>query len=868
MIDIEALKARNPIEQVVGSFVKLVREGRNYRGPCPVHGGDGQNLVVYPESGTWHCFSRNCDDEGNDVVAFIQQMQGVDFKGACEYLGANGEWKPQLVKPPRPPLPDRQTAKPPEGNEPKSFRHGKLGEPEAVRRLCDLDGALLGFEVRYPRGSDPDEPEKSPSRMWTWGSRDGKEWGWAMGAFCRLRPLYGLDRINGKPQILIHEGPKKADAGAKLLPAAASISWTGGADAWKHHDLHPLAGHNCIIWPDNDAKGLACARALAEVLSNPSGLLHCTVGLLIDESKPPAWDAADALEEGWTPEQAYEWAKAHKIPVIPKATYIDDNSTESSAAQSPSLSEPGSSLPVSSETAPALAPITAPGDEQEPPDMGIPPPDGSTPQRPKSRRGKPDLSLVNGNTAKKPEIQDDPDLPTALTENGSAARFAALHKDDFRVVHEWGGKHGATWLAWDGGCWKREPTRVTAMQRAKTFCAALEYQPEAQFLTRPTKDKFNQKRYITAVLDLAQYDAKIIAPGQQFDADPLMLGTPEGTVDLRIGKLLEAQREHYITRQTAVPPLARPHPLFDSVIECIAKGDSTIRHYIWKALGYSLTGDQREENFWFLYGKPQSGKTTLIEAIAAIMGPAQDGGYATICDMDLFTEARADKGNERLAELAGARFVYASETEEGRNWKAALLKLAVGGDTLRGRMLYENAFTFRPTHHIWIFGNSRPHLKARDEGIKRRLHLIEYPGVISNEERDNTLKMRMVEEYPAILHSMIQGCIDWQNEGLGKPEAVEVAVDKYLQAEDTLQSWIDDFCEINPNEKTQTSAAYTSYRHWAQSGGEYILSQKRFVAMLDERGFERMKYGGTRYLRGFKLRESEHDRKPPPLYSD
>ena len=49
-IDVADLKARNPITSVIGSYTKLTRAGNTYRGKCPVHGGEHDNLVVYPES--------------------------------------------------------------------------------------------------------------------------------------------------------------------------------------------------------------------------------------------------------------------------------------------------------------------------------------------------------------------------------------------------------------------------------------------------------------------------------------------------------------------------------------------------------------------------------------------------------------------------------------------------------------------------------------------------------------------------------------------------------------------------------------------------------------------------------------------------
>jgi putative DNA primase/helicase len=462
--------------------------------------------------------------------------------------------------------------------------------------------------------------------------------------------------------------------------------------------------------------------------------------------------------------------------------------------------------------------------------------------------------------------QDNEIVPQALTEHGAAVEFAGLYSDTFRCVHEWQSKHGPMWLTWDGTRWKRDPARVRAMQLAEGLAAQYQHRPEANGMTQAAKAKFGQKKYITSFLDLVQFDARIVAHSDQFDADPMYLGTPDGTVDLRTGKLIEAEREHCITRQTTVGPKPGPHPLFDDVVRRASGGDTNIRDYIWRWLGIFLMGNVPIKGFLFLWGKRDSGKTTLIETVAGILGKTQNGGYSTTIDMELITESRLDKGNEKLAHLFGARLAYASETEEGRHWKASLLKLITGKDTLEGRFLYSEKFSFKPSHKLVIFGNERPHLKQKDEGLESRLHLLEYPGVISREEMDEQIDEKLIAEYPAILHSMILGCLDFQQYGLAKPESVSHAVSNYMDNEDTLEAWLAECAERDPSANTPAGEVYRSFRTWAESNGEAVLGQKRFSAALENKGFGRSRSRVARLFVGLRIKPSDHERNPPPSY--
>lgn len=886
-IDVEELKARVAIEQVVGSFVKLTREGRTWRGSCPIHGGDGQNFVVYPTNGkgpgTFHCFSANCHDAGNDVIGFTMQMLGLDFQAACEYLGGKDDWKPNLTKPVRPPIPDRITSKPPANAGRPDMRIKALGEPSRVWEYKDTDGGTLGYVARY------ETEEGKEIRCWTWGARGSDKPGFGCGHWTKPRPLYGLDRLAARLDVPVLgvEGEKACDAAQALLPGYVAVSWPGGAGAWRHVDWSPLAGRKVLLWPDADDPGIKAMQSIAAILADPQGLA-CSVRIIDPTGQPEGSDAAD-----WTgtTEELVDWARArvsdyvHKAvekstdqsgescePPQPSESFPSDEVSpdpKSSAAQHPLSSEPVSP-PAGSEAATALDPNAGSQSDAEPPSYTeAPPPEGSTPSKPKRKR-KPDLSLVAGNAAIAPDL-DSAVLPMELSEVGVASRFCDMYHDDFRVVHEWGGKHGACWLAWDGSRWIRETNRKTAYQKMSTLCCGLKYHSAARGMTEASKSKFETVKFISACLNQAQFDLRLIAAPDIWDAGPMMLGTPAGAVDLTAGKMIESARDQFITRQTTIAPEAGAHPLFDDVIRRAAAGDEAMTAYLWRALGYgAITGCVNEEVFWYLWGKPQCGKTTLIEAIADILGDVDEGGYACQVEIDIFTEQKQDTRNaDRLAHLAGARFAYASEMEEGKNFKAALLKMAVGGDRMGGKFLYQERFTFKPSHHIWIFGNQIMHLRTADQGIKRRMHLIEYDDrfIVTAEERDNDFKRKLKAEYPAILHSLIQGALDWQLcGGLGRPEQIERKVDDYMQAEDTLAEFVESCLQLSPVAKCKSSAAYAAFKSWCEKNGEFCPSGKRFTQQMRGRGFVLTRSASGQMFNGFSLATVSDERNPPPSY--
>lgn len=83
--DVERIKDKLPIEEVVGAYVKLERSGGRLKGRCPFHNERTPSFFVSPERGSYYCFG--CGVKG-DIFTFVQEFEGLDFVGALKTLAS------------------------------------------------------------------------------------------------------------------------------------------------------------------------------------------------------------------------------------------------------------------------------------------------------------------------------------------------------------------------------------------------------------------------------------------------------------------------------------------------------------------------------------------------------------------------------------------------------------------------------------------------------------------------------------------------------------------------------------------------------------------------------------------------------------
>jgi putative DNA primase/helicase len=411
-----------------------------------------------------------------------------------------------------------------------------------------------------------------------------------------------------------------------------------------------------------------------------------------------------------------------------------------------------------------------------------------------------------------------------FSDDALALEFADRHSDHLRYVAESG-----KWFKYDGHRWTEENTLDVFDQARKIARGAAKAAAGSNGPNKVTG--LCSGKTIAALEKLARSDRRFAATIDQWDADPWLLNTPGGVIDLRTGATRLHNSDDYMTKMTAVAP-AGDCPVFRKFLDRITGGDIERQAYLARVFGYAATGSIREHALFFCFGTGANGKSVLLNTISSILGD-----YAQTTPIETFTASKQDRHPTELADLRGARLVTAVETEEGRHWAEAKIKALTGGDKIKARKMRQDFSEFAPLFKLVVAGNHKPGLRSVDEAIKRRLNLIPFDVTISAADRDPDLSEKLKAEWPGILRWMITGCLEWQRIGLLPPAAVSNATAEYMENEDTLSAWIAECCTKSPNGFEKSSTLFASWCQYAVSAGEDKGSNKAFSQNLEKHGF-------------------------------
>jgi putative DNA primase/helicase len=436
-------------------------------------------------------------------------------------------------------------------------------------------------------------------------------------------------------------------------------------------------------------------------------------------------------------------------------------------------------------------------------------------------------------------------LNFAQTDTGNAELFAAVWKNYLRYDH-----YRQRWLLLTRHWWSEDPSGYVPLAAKKAVRFRLgaathidDKKERKAEVSWARKSESRSKR--EAMLNLAQSECPLADDGKHWDSDPFVLGVGNGVVDLCKGKLREGKPSDRITLHSNIffDPQAQC-PRWIRFLEEIFDADQELVNYVHRAIGYSLTGDTREQCLFLCYGIGANGKSLLLEVLRHTLG-----SYAYNLPFSAFElNSRSAIPND-VAALDRRRFVTAIETNESIQLNEGRIKALTGCDPVTARFLYREFFTFIPMAKFWLAFNHKPRISDDSPGFWRRIRLIPFLQRFPEGIADKNLMEKLKAEAPGILAWAVRGALIWRAEGLGMPAAVKQVTEDYRKQSDPLEDFLTECCEIrlSPDARVAAGSLWDGYIRWANSNSErQPLDRRAFTQRLEAKGFIKHRVGHDR----------------------
>ena len=322
------------------------------------------------------------------------------------------------------------------------------------------------------------------------------------------------------------------------------------------------------------------------------------------------------------------------------------------------------------------------------------------------------------------------------------------------------------------------------------------------------------------------------------DADPFLLNTPGGIVDLRTGELRAPDPAARCTKVTAVAPGSDGAELWWGFLDTVTCGNTELAEYLQTVAGMAVLGKVFTETLLIATGDGGNGKSTFFNTLARVLGD-----YSTSINPSLLLTGNRGNVGAEVAVLRGVRLALAAETEEGQRLESSTVKRLCSTDRIAANPKYLTPFTFTPSHTLLMFTNFLPRVGSSDKGTWSRLTVLPFNAHLRDTagERKDYAEVLFTQAGGAVLSWMVEGARRFIANGykLTPPAVVREALADYRKSCDWLGGFLTECCELGENYATNGRELYARYTAYCQVNGDYRRDNRDFAHAMQNAGYER-----------------------------
>lgn len=415
------------------------------------------------------------------------------------------------------------------------------------------------------------------------------------------------------------------------------------------------------------------------------------------------------------------------------------------------------------------------------------------------------------------------------------------------------------WYGFDIVVWKKISTIYSVIRQAlkeirSEFKERMSKTDQAEYVNQNFTgvDNIHNHRFIYEVIQNLQADQHMQIHNNEFDTDPYLLNTPDGTYNLLTGERHPNTPDDFCRQITTVAPIEGECPNYTAHKEFMSDDRDGYNQYLDELSGYVSTGLTICKEFYWWYGFRDTGKSSLANIWLYCLG-----SYADVGTNEQFSEKYYGEHKQIDHGLRNKRLVFVDELK-GSKLDGAKIKAFTGGTDVKTNAMRENSERWRPICKLLFTSNNYLSTDSEDSGTAGRLRLAEFRKEIPANRRIGSFEEKMLRpEAPQILYRMIQYAAKVIQQGrLTTPDDIIATTKEYLDDNDVVNKFLIDATSDNEFSHVLNKDLIAAAAVWSEESGLDLPGKTKLIKLIKHKNKKYVSYRSStmRGISGIELK--------------
>lgn len=343
-----------------------------------------------------------------------------------------------------------------------------------------------------------------------------------------------------------------------------------------------------------------------------------------------------------------------------------------------------------------------------------------------------------------------------------------------------------------------------------------------------------------------------------------LLSVQNGIIDLETGVIRSAKPDDYITR---IAPVVFDRSVksnfIDNFLLDISNNDKNVMRQMLQSIGASLNASQSLKKVFQFYGpSTNNGKTTAIEAFRNCLGEVDNGGYMMKMSVDALSIKNTSSLTPEMVGIEKARIATISELGKQNDFRLDKLKELTGGGQFCINPKYKQSK--RVQVHLTFVIDTNYLITCHDMTMfdSGRFQIVPFDAVFDGKKCDPQIKSKLMEENAktAMLNYIIDGCLDWKQNGMYISDRSKEYMENYKNNSDRIGDFLTQYYvqTHDKRDKIPVLDMFEAYKEYCKDNEYTVCGRTKFDEKISAH-LDISVYHNKKIIRGIREKTESDD---------